>query len=112
MPKSRLDDPGKLKQLIKIFNLVPHMCVPMPWNWPTYSNKEVSDLTFWRLLQHALPSGSIQGFRVLFAGDVSMLPPPPDCSEQRQKRAINNNIESTPSDDPPTNALEWHLHQQ
>jgi hypothetical protein len=64
-----------------------------------YSNKEIADVAFRCFLQHTLLDRSLKGLRLYIAGEVAPLPAPPDCSEQHQNCAINDNIEGTPSID-------------
>ncbi len=87
-------DSGKLKKLIKIFNWVPHSCVPDAIKLAKYSNEEITNDSLHQALWHALPGGFIKGLRGYVAGKVTS---PPDCSKQHLNSAINNDIECTPS---------------
>ncbi len=99
MSRSSLVNPGKLKNLIKIFNWVPHLCVPDAMNLANYSNEEIADASFCQADQRALPGRSLKGLRVYVAEEAALLLVPPDCSEQCLHCAINNNIKCNPSID-------------
>jgi hypothetical protein len=84
----RLVDQAKLKKLLGVFKKVPHLSIPDAMKLAKYSDNEISDLTFCRFLQRALPGGLINAFSALLAGEAA----PPNCSEQRQQQAINDKI--------------------
>jgi hypothetical protein len=81
-----LVDQAKLKELLGVFKKVPHLSIPDAMKLAKYSNNEISNLTFCRFLQCALPGGSINAFRALLASEAV----PPYCSERCQQRAINS----------------------
>ena len=64
----RPSDPVKLTKLINILKNVPGSNLPDAMMMANYSAEEVSDLSFRRFLQRALPGHSLEAFRALVAG--------------------------------------------
>ncbi len=96
-------DLDKLKKLVGVFKKVPILSCIDAMKLAKYSDVEISDHVFWGFLRRCLPSGSLNGFRGILAGDA----PSPNCSKRRQKRAINGDIERTA---PPRRAYPPPLH--
>jgi hypothetical protein len=84
-------DLAKLKKLLGVFKKVPSLSCIDAMKLAKYSDVEISNHVFRGFLRRCLPSGSLNGFRGILAGDA----PPPNCSKRRQKRAINGDIERT-----------------
>ncbi len=71
IPMVQLVDQAKLKKLSGVFKKVPHLSIPDAMKLAKNSDDEISDLTFRRFLQRALPGGLINAFRALLAGEAA-----------------------------------------
>jgi len=83
-------DSAKLKKLISVFRLAPHLCVcnemKLAMKLAKYSDDEIADPTFRKLLQRHLPGGSFEAFRTIISSDAV---PWPNGNERHKKwRAI------------------------
>jgi hypothetical protein len=85
MFRSSSADPAKQNKLVKIFLLTPQIRLQDAMILAKYSNKEINDKAFCHFLQRTLPGNSLKGLKAHIAGAI---PPPPDCTQQCQKRAI------------------------
>jgi hypothetical protein len=82
---SNLADPSKQNKLVKIFLRTPQIRLRGAMILTKYSDEEIKDKAFCCFLQCTLPGSSFKGLK---AHITVVVPPPPDCTQQRQKRAI------------------------
>ncbi len=59
-----------------------------------FTEEDIANLTMWRFLQRALPSGLIQGLKAYVAGLLSPQPRHNRCPTQLVDDAIVNNVEA------------------
>ena len=79
-------DPAKFKKLVKVVRLAPHLCIPDAMKLAKYSDDEIADPTFRKVLQRHLPGGSFEAFRTIISSDAV---PWPNGNERHKKwRAI------------------------
>jgi len=87
-------DSAKLKKLISVFRLAPHLHVrnamKLAMKLAKYSDDEIADPTFRKLLQRHLPGGSFEAFRTIISSDAALRP---NGNERHKKRRA---IEPTP----------------
>ncbi len=74
-------DSTKLRKLVGVFKKVPHLSFLDAMKLAKYSDKDISNPTFWRFFQRTLPGGLLNSLRAILAGDG----PPSNLSEQHQK---------------------------
>jgi hypothetical protein len=76
---------AKQNKLVKIFLWTPQIRLQDAMILAKYSNEEIEDKAFHHFLRRTLPSGSLKRLKAHIAGVVL---PPPDCTQQCHKRAI------------------------
>ena len=64
-------DPAKFKKLVKVVRLAPHLCFPDAMKSAKYSDDEVADRTFRRLLQRRLSGGSLDSLRAIVRAEAA-----------------------------------------
>ena len=80
-------DPAKFKKLVKVVRLAPHLCIPDAMKLAKYSDDEVADLSFRRLLQRRLRGGSLDSFRAIVRAKAAPRPNRDERHKTRQPRA-------------------------
>jgi hypothetical protein len=58
-------DLAKFQKLVRVVRFAPHLCTRDAMRTAKYSNDEIADLSFWRLLQRRLRGGSLDSFRAI-----------------------------------------------
>ena len=78
-------DSAKFMRLVQVVRLAPHLRIPDAMKLAKNSDEEVSDLSFWRLLQHRLHGRSMDSFRAILFAEAA---PARNRDERLQQRAI------------------------
>jgi hypothetical protein len=79
----RLVDPAKFAKLVKVVRLAPNLFIPDAMKLAEYSNDEIADLSFRRLLQRRLRGGSLDSFRAIVRAEEA---PPLNRNERHKSR--------------------------
>jgi hypothetical protein len=90
MDRSRSGNPDKLKKVIKTILNLPDMKVPQAMVLARFSNKEVANLSWRRIIQQSLPGKTVKGLKAHVLGPLPPPPPQPDCSERLCNCAIDD----------------------
>ena len=88
-------DPAKFQKLVSVVRFAPHLCTRDAMRTAKYSDDEIADPNFLKLLQRHLPGGSFEAFRTIISSDAA---PWPNGNERHKKRRA---IEPTPPPDAP-----------
>ena len=67
-------DSAKFKKLVRVVRFAPHLCTRNAMKLAKYSNDEVADHSFWRLLQRRLRGGSMDSFRAIVRAEAAPRP--------------------------------------
>ena len=80
-------DSAKKKKFVDIFLLMPETCVADAMRSAKFTEEDIANLAMRRLLQRALPGGSIQGLKAYVAGLLS----PQPRHDRRPTRLVDKN---------------------
>ena len=76
-------DPAKFQKLVRVVRFAPHLCTRDAMRTAKYSDDEVADLSFRRLLQRRLRGGSLDSFRAIVRAEAA---PRPNRDERHKTR--------------------------